>query len=74
MCAKYIVPFFKLLKSVEAKRPRTVIQHILEHGQVTTEELKEVYGYNHPPRETQRVAAQQAVHRALGIDENPGDA
>jgi len=26
------------------------MNHILEHGQITTEELKDVYGYNHPPR------------------------
>ena len=42
--------FLELLRSVEAKRPRTVIEHILEHGQVTTEELRDLYGYNHPPR------------------------
>ena len=33
-----------------AKRPKTVIEHILQHGQITTEELKNRYGYNHPPR------------------------
>lgn len=42
--------FLKVLKSVTAKRPKTVIDHILKHGQITTEELKETYGYNHPPR------------------------
>lgn len=42
--------FLTLLKSVTAKRPKTVIDHILEHGQITTEQLKETYGYNHPPR------------------------
>ena len=35
---------------VTAKRARTVIDHILQHGQVTTEELRDVYGYDHPPR------------------------
>jgi len=39
-----------LCNSVIAKRPKTVIDHILKHGSVTTEELKEKYGYNHPPR------------------------
>ncbi len=39
-----------LCRKVIAKRPRTVIEHILQHGFVTTEELKEQYGYNHPPR------------------------
>ena len=32
------------------KRPKTVIDHILRYGQITTEELKDRYGYNHPPR------------------------
>lgn len=38
------------LRAITAKRPRTVIEHILEHGYVTTEELRVLYGYNHPPR------------------------
>ncbi|MFN6567393.1 HNH endonuclease [Dendronalium sp. ChiSLP03b] len=33
-----------------AKRPKAVIDHILQYGFVTTEELKQRYGYNHPPR------------------------
>ena len=40
----------KQIKKVKGKRPLAVINHILKHGQVTTEELKELYGYNHPPR------------------------
>ena len=42
--------FRKLLDGVKQKRPRTVIDHILEYGQITTEDLKDIYGYNHPPR------------------------
>ena len=42
--------FMELLRSVSARRPRTVIDHIFEHGQITTEELRDIYGYNHPPR------------------------
>jgi len=42
--------FVKLCKSVAAKRPKTVIDHILRHGFITTQELKDKYGYNHPPR------------------------
>jgi hypothetical protein len=42
--------FLKLCRSITAKRPKTVIDHILQHGFVTTEDLKETYGYNHPPR------------------------
>lgn len=47
---EYPEEFLELLQSVTAKRPRTVIQHILEHGYITSEELKDTYGYNHPPR------------------------
>jgi hypothetical protein len=50
MSKKLPKDFLKLLKSVTAKRPKTVIDHILKHGQITTEELKDKYGYNHPPR------------------------
>ena len=39
-----------LCQSVEAKRAKTVIDHILEHGIITNEELSEIYGYDHPPR------------------------
>lgn len=50
MSSEYSKEFLDLLNSVEAKRPRTVIQHILKHGFITSQELKDTYGYNHPPR------------------------
>jgi len=50
--------FIKKCKSVKAKRPRTVIEHILEYGYITTEELKVKYGYNHPPRAARDVKEQ----------------
>lgn len=50
--------FVKKCKAVKAKRPRIVIEHILKHGQITTEELKEKYGYNHPPRAARDVKEQ----------------
>lgn len=78
----YPKEFLDLLNSVTAKRPRTVIQHILESGFITSEELKNKYGYNHPPRAardvreygiplvTYRVAEQMVealLHISLGI-------
>jgi hypothetical protein len=42
--------FLKLCRAVTAKRPKTIIEHIIQYGQITTEEIKEKYGYNHPPR------------------------
>ncbi len=46
----YPKEFLDVLESVKAKRPRTVIQHILKNGYVTSQELKNIYGYDHPPR------------------------
>ena len=54
----YPAEFIKLLRSIQAKRPKTVIDHILEYGQITTEELKDIYGYNHPPRAIRDVREQ----------------
>ncbi len=54
----YPKEFIKLLQSVKAKRPKTVIDHILKYGQITTEELKDTYGYNHPPRAARDVREQ----------------
>lgn len=42
--------YIERLKSITAKRPKTVIEHILKRGFITTEELKNLYGYNHAPR------------------------
>lgn len=39
-----------VLNSITEKRPAIVIQHILKHGHVTSEELETIYGYKHPPR------------------------
>lgn len=43
---------------MKARRPRTVIDHIIEHGAVTTEELQSIYGYDHPPRAVRDVREQ----------------
>jgi len=63
--------FLARLKAVKAKRARTVIDHILEHGSITTEELKEKYGYNHPPRAARDVKEQGIpikMFRTVGND------
>lgn len=38
------------LNAITDKRPSTVIQHIIKHGYITTEELASKYGYEHAPR------------------------
>ncbi|MBO6167849.1 MAG: HNH endonuclease [Kiritimatiellae bacterium] len=40
----------KKLAQIKAKRPKTVIDHLLRFGQISTTELSEKYGYEHPPR------------------------
>lgn len=42
--------FLKRAQAVTDKRPKAVIDHIIKHGHITTEELKVQYGYNHAPR------------------------
>ena len=50
--------FLARLDAITKKRPKIVIQHILEHGYVTTEELEQIYGYKHPPRAARDVREQ----------------
>ena len=70
--------FLSKLNSIEAKRPKTVIQHILKHGYITTEELETLYGYQHPPRAARDVrelgipflflsGGECRIHRRIGI-------
>ena len=72
MDSKHIAKeFLKRLKAVKSKRPRTVIEHILKHGFITTEELKSRYGYNHPPRAARDVREQGIpveTFRVVGTD------
>ncbi len=63
--------FVEFLNRIKAKRPRTVIRHILTHGFVTTEELRTLYGYNHPPRAARDVRDQGVplvTFRVVGSD------
>jgi len=50
--------FIAKCKSITARRARVVIDHLLKHGRITTEQLKEKYGYNHPPRAIRDVKEQ----------------
>jgi hypothetical protein len=50
--------FFDRLQAVKGKRARIVVDHILQHGFITTEELETVYGYQHPPRAIRDVREQ----------------
>lgn len=64
--------FLAFLKTVTAKRPKTVIDHILKHGHITTEELKETYGYNHPPRAVRDVREQGIPLETFTVKDGSG--
>jgi hypothetical protein len=55
------------IEAVTARRPRTVLAHILEHGSITTDELKEQYGYNHPPRAARDVREEGIPLKTLRV-------
>lgn len=42
--------FIEQVQAITNKRARIVIDHIIEHGFITTDALKDTYGYIHPPR------------------------
>lgn len=58
MAKKLPKTFLKRLKTVKGKRSRTVVDHILKYGHITTEDLKDTYGYDHPPRAVRDVREQ----------------
>jgi len=51
------------LNLITDKRPSTVIQHIIKHGFITTEELTNDYGYEHAPR-----AARDVRERGVNLE------
>lgn len=59
---KYPKEVLDKLNAITDKRPATVIQHILKHGQITTEELEKKYGYKHAPR-----AARDVRERGINL-------
>lgn len=64
--------FIKKVKAVTAKRAKTVIDHILERGHITTEELKNLYGYDHPPRAARDVREQGIPLETFRIEGTQG--
>jgi len=46
----YPKEFLEYVQSITNRRAKIVIDHILEHGFITTEDLEKKYGYSHPPR------------------------
>lgn len=72
MTTKLSKQFIEKVRAVTAKRPKTVIDHILAHGQVTTDELKVTYGYNHPPRAARDVREQGIALKTIRVEGSDG--
>jgi hypothetical protein len=68
----YPPEFLELLRSVTGRRARIVIDHILQHGSITTEQLKIIYGYNHPPRAIKDVRDHGIPIEKFSVKDNDG--
>lgn len=64
--------FINKLKSITAKRPATIINHILKNGYITSEEIKNIYGYNHPTRAIRDVREQGIPIETYRVKDNDG--
>lgn len=42
--------FLEYIKLIKNKRAKIVIEHIIKHGSITTEDLEKTYNYKHAPR------------------------
>ena len=60
--------FLDALSDVRGKRARVVVEHILEHGFLTTEDLTETYGYQHPPRAARDVREQGIPLETISVE------
>lgn len=71
-----IIPeeILQILRAVTAKRAKTVIDHIIEHDHITTEELKMHYGYDHPPRAARDVREQGIPLETFNVKDSRGRA
>ena len=47
---KYPSEFLQFISTITNKRAKIVIDHIMEHGFITTRDVEVKYGYSHPPR------------------------
>jgi hypothetical protein len=64
--------FLQLCRSISNKRARIVIDHIIENGYITTEELSTKYGYKHPPRAARDVRDHGIPLETFKITSNDG--
>lgn len=68
----YPQEFLDLLKTITRKRAKIVIDHILEYGFITTEDLKVQYGYDHPPRAVRDVREEGVPIETYKVSDSNG--
>jgi len=68
----YPEDFLALIRSIANKRAKTVVEHILKHGFITTEELETLYGYKHPPRAARDVREQGVPLETIRVKNTEG--
>lgn len=61
-----------IIDGLKNKRALVVINHILKHGQVTTEELEQDYGYKHPPRAARDVREAGIPLKTINVKSKDG--
>ena len=64
--------FLEALEAVKQKRPRVIIEHLLLYGQITSEEIRDLYGYSHPPRAVRDVREHGIPLKTLRVTGSDG--
>ncbi len=64
--------FLGRLQAVKGKRSKIVVDHILKHGFITTEDLEQLYGYKHPPRAVRDVREQGIPLESFSVKNRDG--
>lgn len=62
----------KIIDNLSNKRALVVINHIIKHGQITTEDLEIDYGYKHPPRAARDVRESGIPLRTVRVKSRDG--
>lgn len=60
------------LAAIKGKRARIVVNHILQNGFITTEDLEVTYGYKHPPRAIRDVREQGIALETFAVKDRQG--
>ncbi len=64
--------FINLIATITNKRAKIVIDHIIEHGFITTRDLETIYGYTHPPRAARDVREVGITLETFKVKSNEG--